>query len=433
MQQWTDDRIADAAPDDRSLVAGRKLGIPGPWTETGVSDTLLWGKCQGSGKTPYQVSIDLTAPAYRCTCPSRKFPCKHALGLLLLWSAGGIGSGGETADFAHEWAQKRAERQAPAAAPEAEISEAQKQQAQQRIAARTTKMDNGVADFCLWLSDVARAGLAETRRRDRSWWDGAAARLVDAQLPGLAERVRDIGGDLHRGLSDEELLHRVGSWWMLARAWQRRQELAAPEVAELRIALGWPVPTADVRQGEAIEGDWLICGAHRAPFGRLMQQRTWIRNVESGELSFTLETAGPGESLGVPQLAGSRMRAELALYPGTAPRRVLFPDAVEWGDPGASFGEGSTIAQMVATASARMASAPWRDRHPAVLTAVRLMPGTPPGIVDAEGTAVPVTDDTDTRRMLALTGGRPADVFGEWEGGRMRLLSLVVAEEVVSL
>ena len=42
------------------------------------------GACQGSGSKPYQVQIDLAEPAFKCSCPSRKFPCKHALGLLLI-------------------------------------------------------------------------------------------------------------------------------------------------------------------------------------------------------------------------------------------------------------------------------------------------------------------------------------------------------------
>ncbi|MFC6750247.1 SWIM zinc finger family protein [Deinococcus aquaticus] len=44
----------------------------------------LWGECQGSGQTPYLTGVDLSGPAFRCSCPSRKFPCKHALALLLL-------------------------------------------------------------------------------------------------------------------------------------------------------------------------------------------------------------------------------------------------------------------------------------------------------------------------------------------------------------
>src|SRR3954447_8623796 len=102
MTRWSVQAVEKVAPDAASLAAGRKLAAPGPWSETGSTESLLWGKCQGSGKTPYQVSIDLNGPAYRCSCPSRKFPCKHALALLLLWarSDGAIADAAEGADFA---------------------------------------------------------------------------------------------------------------------------------------------------------------------------------------------------------------------------------------------------------------------------------------------------------------------------------------------
>ena len=89
--------MTEAAPDAASLAAGRKLAVPGPWRETGCNDVLVWGQCQGSGKTPYQVSVDLTGPAYRCSCSSRKFPCKHALALLMLWSEGVLDESGRRA------------------------------------------------------------------------------------------------------------------------------------------------------------------------------------------------------------------------------------------------------------------------------------------------------------------------------------------------
>jgi len=47
--------------------------------------TLLLGECPGSGKSPYSCSVDFinpNAPVSRCTCPSRRFPCKHCVALL---------------------------------------------------------------------------------------------------------------------------------------------------------------------------------------------------------------------------------------------------------------------------------------------------------------------------------------------------------------
>ena len=77
----TMEQITALAPDAASVKAGRGLVNSAKWPTLGQSANALWGECQGSGSKPYQVSVDLGGPAFKCTCPSRKFPCKHGLGL----------------------------------------------------------------------------------------------------------------------------------------------------------------------------------------------------------------------------------------------------------------------------------------------------------------------------------------------------------------
>ncbi|MGW5419619.1 SWIM zinc finger family protein, partial [Streptomyces sp. NPDC003943] len=121
--RWTSDQVLALAPDDASRRAGSKLGTPGPWTGTGTGPGAgtgagagaVWGLCKGSGRTPYRTVVDVTGPAYRCSCPSRKFPCKHALGLLLLWAAGEVEAATEVPDWAAEWLASRQARATAAA------------------------------------------------------------------------------------------------------------------------------------------------------------------------------------------------------------------------------------------------------------------------------------------------------------------------------
>ena len=77
----------------------------------GATDAALWGLCQGSGSKPYQTAIDLTEPAFKCSCPSRKFPCKHALGLMLLFAQD---AGRLSEPAPPEWAQTLARQPRPA-------------------------------------------------------------------------------------------------------------------------------------------------------------------------------------------------------------------------------------------------------------------------------------------------------------------------------
>src|SRR4029079_2811607 len=114
MPRWTEAQVTKLAPDDSSVTAARRLTNAVLWSYTGSTEILVWGKCQGSGKSPYQVSVDLAGPAFRCSCPSRKFPCKHevSLPLLMLWVRGGVAvaDAEQAAAFAQEWADGRSEK-----------------------------------------------------------------------------------------------------------------------------------------------------------------------------------------------------------------------------------------------------------------------------------------------------------------------------------
>jgi uncharacterized Zn finger protein len=87
MSRWTVDQVVGLAPDGASVSAGRKLAVGGGWAGEGCDERAVWALAQGNGNRPYQVVVDLIGPAYKCSCPSRKIPCKHVLGLL----DGGIG------------------------------------------------------------------------------------------------------------------------------------------------------------------------------------------------------------------------------------------------------------------------------------------------------------------------------------------------------
>ncbi|WP_083807944.1 SWIM zinc finger family protein [Intrasporangium calvum] len=203
MTRWTPQHVAALAPDASSLAAARRLARPGPWSDTGSTDTLVWGKCQGSGATPYRVSVDVTGPDFRCSCPSRKLPCKHGLALLMLWAtgSGSVSEAAEPAGHAAQWAAERSKRagavaslRAARAGLAAQAHRAPDPKAQaKRLEERLALMTAGMEDFSRWLGDLARSGTAGVRSQPYTWWDTTAARLVDAQLPGLADQVRSMG------------------------------------------------------------------------------------------------------------------------------------------------------------------------------------------------------------------------------------------------
>ncbi len=196
---WTAEQILALAPDAASAKAGQGLATAGKWLKLGAGEHTAWGLCQGSGKDPYQTQIDLTEPAFRCSCPSRKFPCKHALGLFLLLAAQPAAfKEKQPPAWVGEWiasrakrAQQRVEKQAKAEAGEKIVDvDAQAK----RAANREAKVTTGLQELDLWLRDLARGGLAAAQSQPPQFWERTAARLVDAQAPGVARLVREMAG-----------------------------------------------------------------------------------------------------------------------------------------------------------------------------------------------------------------------------------------------
>ncbi|MWC29831.1 SWIM zinc finger family protein [Paenibacillus sp. MMS18-CY102] len=87
MVSITEAFVDSLAPNASAMKNGRDLAKKNSFSELCITadETLIFGECKGSGKEPYLCSVDFLrpeTPVFRCSCPSRQFPCKHALGLL---------------------------------------------------------------------------------------------------------------------------------------------------------------------------------------------------------------------------------------------------------------------------------------------------------------------------------------------------------------
>lgn len=293
-------------------------------------------------------------------------------------------------------------------------------------------------DFALWLTDLVRSGLASVRQQPWSWWDRTAARLVDAQLPGLAEQVRAMASEVDRRQDWlDHLLVAVGRWWALTRTWAHREALDNDQLGDLRAVLGWPYATAYIKAGDAVIDHWVVLGVRTTEDGRLQSRRTWMWGETTHELVQVLDFAA-GVPLPVPAVVGAVLDAELSRYPGHFPRRGLFR-----GDPvvvgtRAALPQPHPIADAFTRASAVLAENPWSIRVPATVSGagMEVLDGSA-RLTDADGDLVVLDSDAAAWPVLARTGGTPVDLFGELEDGRFRPLSAVLpgsqGEELVGL
>src|ERR1700722_16796843 len=189
------ERVLAVAPDPAAAKAGQSQAIRVRWTGLGHDQGAVWGECKGSGATPYRCQATLADGAAACSCPSRKVPCKHALGLLLLLAAGEVPAA-SVPDWVADWLTARGAPAGRAAGggPAAGSGPADPEAQRRRAASREQKVDGGVEELRRWLADVARGGLATAQAQSWLWWDQVARRMIDAQARGLAGYVRRRGG-----------------------------------------------------------------------------------------------------------------------------------------------------------------------------------------------------------------------------------------------
>jgi hypothetical protein len=442
-ERWSATQVLALAPDPSSQRAARTLGTPGRWRQTGydAEPPSLWGLCQGSGKTPYQTCVDLAEPAYRCSCPSRKLPCKHALGLLLLWSDGYV-SDAEAPEWVAQWRAERESRRQradvrakrdPDAPPSAASIKTQ--------ARRAERIDAGVDELERWLNDQVRQGLAAATRLGYAHWDAMAARLVDAQAPGLASGVRRLASVAS---TPERLLTELSLLRLMVSGYRRRDEMPADLVETVDARIGFPTTTDEVLARDPVPDEWTVIGTRDELDERLNLRRVWLRGTQTGRDALVLSFARPGTPLPADLVLGTSFDGDLCFFPGQGNLRALVrsrhsePRSVRE-PPGPS----ATVGEALDRYADALAADPWQERVPMLVGGVAFVPAGPAAapdarhdapwhLVDREGVALPLNPwSRRPWRMLAAAGGAPVTVAGEWSVDGLRPLATWVEGRLV--
>ncbi|MET4105912.1 SWIM zinc finger family protein [Hymenobacter sp. UYP22] len=453
---WTEEQARALITDPGTLKRGQELAAPAKWGNLGRTETAAWGECKGSGSKPYQTGIDLTAPAFKCSCPSRVFPCKHGAGLLLLLARQPqLLSGTTPPEWLQEWLDKRQqtqEKQVAKAVETAAVSAADQEAAeaaaaaarQKREAQRQTRMQRGAQELETWLVDIVRAGLVATDQQPRNFWENQAARLVDNQLPGLATVVRELPTFRHQGADwPTRMLARLGELSLLVRAFQRLPELAEDARQEVLQQVGVTLKKEDVLATQpAVSDAWRVLDLTTTEEDRLTVRRAWLRGRQTGRMALVVEFSFGGQPFATPLVPDGSYTGELTFYPGLQPLRALpgtFTfQGVEPGNPVPTGGIGP--GQLLEEYAAALASQPWLREWPALLSGgvptpaaegwvLRFPPAAAaPGVADVSSTDSTYTelrllcDDQFGWELRAISGGFPLTIFGEWTGQGLRPL-----------
>jgi hypothetical protein len=430
------------APDQSALKAASTLLKPTKWPLRACSDGLIWGECQGSGANPYRVVADTEDHASKCTCPSRKFPCKHALGLMWMFVEDSAAfQTGEVPDWVGDWLGRRRKSSARVASSEGKslgeareavveaapdpAAEARRKAASAKRAQDTRRSVRAATeDLDGWIADQLRTGLggflAELGERCRR----IAARLVDAKAGALASRIDEMPSRLLAVPAEERVdatIAELGRLVVLTRAWR-----ANPDDPDLRReVVGSETRDEVVADAEAprVTSTWEVLGERIATRrDGLVSQATWLMNLKPGAQRFAVLLdffpASAGRRSGA-FVAGERFRAELAFYPGRAPLRAVIVSRGATEDASDPWPEAP--ADPFAEHAERILVAPWRIEAPLLLPAGRIC-ADPAGRAwwrSTGGTWAPLRGPTPP---LAL-GASIEAAAGIWDGARLSLIT----------
>jgi hypothetical protein len=286
--------------------------------------------------------------------------------------------------------------------------------AARRAEQREARVASGLTELDRWLCDQVRQGLAASQQAGYSHWDDIAARMVDAQAPGLAERLRALASVPHSGAGwDGRLLEEYALLRLLAVAYRRQAELPEPLRETVRSRIGFSLRRADVLAGgQPVRDHWQVLARRDIEQDRIRSRRTWLRGRKTGRPALVLSFAAAGLALDDSLAVGTDTDADLVFYAGAVPLRAIVlaqHDATNGGPP-----DGDTIAGLLAGYAAALAEDPWLDSWPAVL---RITPACSPvpAVCDADGEGLPLHPGAGPCwPLFAISGGRPVTVAGEW-------------------
>jgi hypothetical protein len=456
--RWSPEQVEAIAPTPAALSAARPLTTLAKWGGLGADERAVWGSCRGSGAEPYDTMVDHVRVASRCSCPSRRHPCKHVLALLLLWVRGDVPETTAPSRVA-TWVEARdassssrgaeggPRSPAPDAAstsptpdvgetaepaprpPEAEGSEPDRDRARDE---RVERMFAGLTELDRWLDDRMRTGLADPALAKYSTWDDLAARLVDAQAGSLANRIRRLAGLV--GASPDwhsDVLAELGLLHLLSQAGRRLGSLPGPLADAVATTVGWQVRQADVLGGVPDTDTWVVAARSDTREDRIEVRRHWLRGVISGRWALVLSFAAYRQSLDTSLTVGTSIDADLHRYPGPALRALVgerHGDPVEPARPPAV-----DVVAACGEVGAMLVAEPWLDRVPFTVTAAIADVGSGFALADAGGTLPLIARGRPLATLLAVAGGGPVDVTCEWTPHGVVPLAVHLADRSIDI
>ena len=192
----TEELIRSLAPNPAAITNAKKISNTGGFVSLFQTENkdLIFGECKGSGKSGYQTSADFSgeAPVFRCSCPSRQFPCKHSLAIMFEWIGG---KKFEVAEIPEDVAKKREKITKRQEKAKEEAESGPKKPSKTSLSAAKKKLQKQLEGLELaqtFVTDILNRGVASINGSSSASYKDLAKQLGDYYLPELQAIMTEI-------------------------------------------------------------------------------------------------------------------------------------------------------------------------------------------------------------------------------------------------
>lgn len=332
---FTEQHIQTLAPNPAAFSAGKKLSSKEQWQSIAKNERAMWGGIKGSGANPYLVQIDISTVAYKCTCPSRQFPCKHSIGLMLLYAThASLFASQEEPEWVKSWMDKRVtkekskpEEEEKQTAVDVEQLEKNREKTQQN---RLVLVTAGAEELELWLKDLVRIGLLELANKTKSDFDRVASRMVDAKAPGLAGWIKSLSKLNYddQEVWQQEALSIIAKLFLLVQAIKNFEKLTPIWQQTIKNLSGWSQSTKELLadpEVESVKDYWLVAGQElENTEDEIAIQRNWLIGTNTNRQALVLHFGTKYTAIESTILPGTVVEGEFVYFPSVLPNRGAF-------------------------------------------------------------------------------------------------------------
>jgi hypothetical protein len=166
---------------------------------------------------------------------------------------------------------------------------------------------------------------------------------------------------------------------------------------------------------------------------KLRFRRTWLRGEKSRRFALLVDYAFGEQAFERSWPLAAAFEGKVHFYPGSYPQRAVFPQPVPGGRPYDGLTGYTTFAALRVNYQKALTVNPWLLSYPVYLQGMRPVKNNRQLLLlDESGeTAVLAKEYDNFYTLLAISGGGPMSVFGEFDGYQVLPLSVVTGNGLV--